>query len=244
VFDGHPPMGRAGRVYGHWRQLVTATDRSATSLHPAVTRLVEARRYVLPQALPVSAPRRALKETRYVTLLRAWARDRPPPYSATSYQRWRAEVAAGAPNRTTLARFFGTWRDALEAAGLPTGGSRSRVTNARAVETGAAKRVATASRRRTAVLREVHNCWAALGRVPAASEFLRWRLTNAPDSPGQAEIYRLFPGGWPAVLEALPPRPGRVSASLAGWSGVPLPSLAAASARAAVPAAPRRRAGP
>jgi hypothetical protein len=150
-----------------------------------------------------------------VTLLQAWAR--PPPYTATSYQRWRVEVAASAPNRTTLARFFGTWRDALEAAGLPTGGSRGRETNARAVETGAAKRVATGSRRRTAVLREVHNCW---------------RLRNAPDSPGQAEIYRLFPGGWPAVLEALPP--GRVGfrPALPLGQALPLPDLPAATARA------------
>ena len=205
VFDGHPPMGRAGRVYRHWRQLVTTTDRSATSLHPAVTRLVEARRYALPKSLPVSAPRHALKETRYVTLLQAWGRDTRPPYTATSYQRWRS-AARGAPDRNTMARFFGSWREALEASGLPTDGARSHETNARAVETGAAKRVAASSRRKAAVLREVHNCSAALGRVPAAAEFLRWRLTNAPDSPGQAEIYRLFPGGWPTVLEALPPR--------------------------------------
>jgi hypothetical protein len=50
------------------------------------------------------------------------------------------------------------------------------------------------------------DCWTALGRVPTASEFLRWRLTNAPDSPGQAAVYRFFPGGWQAVLEALPPK--------------------------------------
>jgi hypothetical protein len=234
VFDGHPPMGRAGRVYRHWRQLVTAADRSAASLHPAVTRLAEARRYVLPQSLPVSAPRRALKETRYVTLLQAWARDRPPPYTATSYQRWRVEVAAGAPNRTTLARFFGTWRDALDAAGLPTGGSRGRETNARAVETGAAKRVATGSRRRTAVLREVHNCWAALGRVPAASSSyagdsrtprtarVRQRSTVCSRAVGQPS-WRRCP-------------PGRVSFRPARPLGqaLPLPDLPAASARAAM----------
>jgi hypothetical protein len=81
VFDGHPPMGRAGRVY--------------------------------------------------VTLLQAWARDRPPPYTATSYQRWRSEAAAGAPNRTTLARFFETGEKLSRRPGYrpegPAAGRRTRV---------------------------------------------------------------------------------------------------------------------
>ena len=213
VFDGDPPLGRAGRVYRHWRQLVMATDRSATSLQPAVTRMAEARRYEARGVLPVSPPLRALKEERYSAVLQAWARDAAPPYTATSYERWRSRGAPGAPNRNTLAGFFGSWREALEACGLPTDGSRTHETNARSVEAAAAKRVATRSRRRAAVLREVERCWTALGRVPTASEFLRWRLTNAPDSPGQAAVYRLFPGGWPAVLEALPPRGLAVPAS-------------------------------
>jgi hypothetical protein len=208
VFDGSPPLGRAGRVYRHWRRLVTSADRSATSLHPVVTHLRDARRYEPPMSLPVSPPRRVLKEARYVGALQAWAREAAPPYTATSYERWRSRRAFGAPNRDTLARFFGSWRDALEASGLPADGSRTGETNARAVETAAAKRVAARSRRRTTVLRAVDRCWAALGRVPTASEFFRWRLTYAPDSPAQAEVYRLFPGGWPVVLEALPPSAG------------------------------------
>jgi hypothetical protein len=223
VFDGNPPLGRAGRVYRHWRQLVIATDRSATSLQPAFTRMVEARRYEARTLVPVSAPRRALKEARYAAVLQAWARDAAPPYTATSYQRWRSGGVAGAPNRNTLTRFFGSWRGALEASGLPTEGSRSRETNSRAVETAAAKRVAAGALRRAAVLREVDRCWATLGRVPTASEFLRWRLTNAPDSPGQAAVYRLFPGGWPTVLEALPPRGLAEAGSPAGGESLQPP---------------------
>jgi LAGLIDADG endonuclease len=213
VFDAEPPLGRAGRVYRHWRQLVLATDRSASSLQPAVGRLLEARRYVAPRSVPVSAPRRASKQARYVALLQAWAREAPPPYTATSYMRWRSRAAPGAPTRNTLARFFGSWREALEASGLSADGSRLGEINARAVETAAAKRVAARSCRRTAVLCAVDRCWAALGRVPTASEFFRWRLTGAPDAPGQAAVYRLFPGGWPAVLEALPPKGRAVIAS-------------------------------
>jgi hypothetical protein len=139
-----------------------------------------------------------------VTVLQAWGRETPPPYTATSFQRWRA-AADGVPNRNTLARFFGSWREALEASGLPTDGSRSQEANARAAETGAAQRATDRTRRRGAVLQAVDMCRAALGRVPTASEFLRWRLTHAPDSPGQAQVYLLFRGGWAVVLEALPP---------------------------------------
>jgi hypothetical protein len=205
VFDADPPLGRAGRVYRHWRRLVVATDRSAASLQPTLGRLVEARRYSTPRSLPVSAPRRARNEASYVTVLQDWAGEAPPPYTATSFERWRASAGGVVPNRNTLARFFGSWRDAVEAAGLPTDGLRSRETNARVAETGAARRVADRERRKNTVLQGVERCRASLGRLPTASEFLRWRLAEAPDSPGQAEVYRLFPGGWPVVLEALPP---------------------------------------
>jgi hypothetical protein len=40
------------------------------------------------------------------------------------------------------------------------------------------------------------------GSVPTAMEFFRWRLTGAPATPTQATVYRLFPGGWAAVLAA------------------------------------------
>jgi hypothetical protein len=205
VFDRQPPLGRAGRVYRHWRQLVVAADRSAAALRPEVVRLRAARRYQARTRLPVSPTRHAANQKRYVAVLLAWARDTGPPYTATSYQRWRSRARRGAPGRNTLARFFGSWRDALAASGLPRDGSRSHHTNTRAVETAAATRVASRSRRRAAVLREVDRCWTVLGRVPTASEFLRWRLVHAADSPSQAEVYRLFPGGWEAVLEALPP---------------------------------------
>jgi hypothetical protein len=67
----------------------------------------------------------------------------------------------------------------------------------------AGKRVETNAHRREAALRSVRRCSLSLGRPPAAVEYLRWRLESDPQSPSQASIYRLFPGGWPAVLAAL-----------------------------------------
>ncbi len=43
------------------------------------------------------------------------------------------------------------------------------------------------------------------GRIPSAMQFFRWRLAEAPATPTQATVYRLFPGGWQAVLDALGP---------------------------------------
>ena len=40
------------------------------------------------------------------------------------------------------------------------------------------------------------------GTLPTAMQFFRWRLVGAPATPTQATVYRLFPGGWPAVLAA------------------------------------------
>jgi hypothetical protein len=206
VFDGRPPLGRAGRVYKHWRELVIATERSASALSPSVDLVRDARRYRSGGELKASPPSRDTRRRRYVEVLVAWAGHTGPPYTATSYEEWRRRADPGAPTRNTLASFFGCWRDALAAAGLPCDGSRSARANARAVETRAAARVASRSFRRAAVLRAVHSCWTALGRVPTASEFFRWRLASAPDSPSQPALYHLFPGGWAAVLDALPPR--------------------------------------
>ena len=40
------------------------------------------------------------------------------------------------------------------------------------------------------------------GSLPTAMQFFRWRLVDAPATPTQATVYRLFPGGWSAVLAA------------------------------------------
>jgi hypothetical protein len=207
VFDAQPPLGRAGRVFEHWRELVIATERSASALRPRVDLVRDARRYRSGGELRASPPSQGTKRMRYLAALLTSARDTGPPYTATSYEEWRCRADHPAtPNRNTLASFFGCWRDALAAAALPCDGSRSARANASAVESAMAARVASRSRRRAAVLRAVHECWTALGRVPTASEFLRWRLESAPDSPSQPDLYRLFPGGWAAVLDALPPR--------------------------------------
>jgi hypothetical protein len=56
---------------------------------------------------------------------------------------------------------------------------------------------------RERVLASVRRFVAEVGHVPRAMEYFRWRLGADPDTPTQATVYNLFPGGWRAVLAAL-----------------------------------------
>jgi hypothetical protein len=59
------------------------------------------------------------------------------------------------------------------------------------------------------MLDAVTGCAADLGGEPRVTEFLQWRLEHAPESPCQMTLYRVFPGGFNAVLAALRSRSAR-----------------------------------
>ena len=63
------------------------------------------------------------------------------------------------------------------------------------------------------MLAAVRRFAAAQGRLPRATEFFRWRLQAAPDTPSQGSIYLLFPGGWSEVLLAIRPRADETAAA-------------------------------
>jgi hypothetical protein len=245
VFDRPPPLGRAGRIYRHWRRIVVAADRRASVLRPVAARIRSTRRYRPPGRVPTTGSRRATNQERYIAVLEAWARQTEPPYTATSYERWRRLADGRTPTRNTLASFFGSWRCALASAGLPTDGCRPSDTIGRSLASAAGRRAQTASRRQLAVLRAVARCWASLGRVPGAAEFFSWRLQEAPESPGQAAVYRLFPGGWPSVLDALSPQQGPPSPASGAnpLEPVPQPLHVDAAAREELAAQPDVEAG-
>jgi hypothetical protein len=131
-----------------------------------------------------------------------WDYECRGPHTATAYMHWRARQRLDLPHRNTIARTLGSWRRALEACGLP-------IEDARPTEAIHAARLAGNRRRqrvrrvqRARVLEAVTRCRGDLGRWPRTLEFLRWRLENARESPSQATIYRLFPGGWSEVIAA------------------------------------------
>ena len=136
-----------------------------------------------------------------LAILRRWA-DREP--GRLSSGRYAAVRESGWPTRNTIARRFGSWEAALQAAGLGDRvASRPEVREAR-LRGGAASREARAEQLRERVLTTLRFAVNidGYGTLPTAMQFFRWRLINAPATPTQATVYRLFPGGWPAVLAA------------------------------------------
>jgi hypothetical protein len=137
--------------------------------------------------------------------LAEFATEHDGPLDAPTYASIRRERHPEWPTRNTVARHFGGWYAALEAAGLADRAART------------ADRYANQSRikfdlqreaQRARVLASVRRCVAELGRVPRAMEYFRWRLANEPDTPTQATVYNVFRGGWPAVVGALSAAPG------------------------------------
>jgi hypothetical protein len=207
VFERHPPMGRAYRVYTAWRALVTFVIRhrreSSTATRAARRSLAKAvrdsRQYRRPAPLPkVSYADEARR--RYIQVLQEWSTLAPPPFTCTAYASFRRNGRREWPNRETLMRVFGSWRSAVLAAGLTTKGLKApqAVENVRAgsAESRAVRREAARRRLAEAILA----CRRELGAAITASAFFRWRLRAAPGSPSQPTLYTLFPGGWSEAL--------------------------------------------
>jgi hypothetical protein len=200
VLDECPPRGRAGRVYDAWRRLVLLEARGGDARR-ALAAEVRQRRAYRPgfEAIPAAGARERSRR-RCLVALEQWARACPGEGSSRVYADWRTWSAPDAPTRNTVAAAFGSWRAALDAAGIdPTAAmpaARVAAITAGSAQTRARRR----KRQRELILEAVEECISALGRQPRATEFLRWRAHNAPDSPCQMSIYRAFPGGWEDVL--------------------------------------------
>jgi Homing endonuclease associated repeat len=105
------------------------------------------------------------------------------------------------PNRNTIAREFGSWHRALEAAGLADRAAASPATVAARHNGGTEARAKRRDVKRQRVISAVLRFAREHGRPPRAIEFFRWQLDSAADAPCQRTVYSLFPGGWADVLE-------------------------------------------
>jgi hypothetical protein len=202
ALDAFPPRGRVADVYDAWRELVLLEPRPR-DVRASIAAEVRRRRAYQPGRetfAPSSADER--RRQRCLDALKAWAASRDGPGSASDYAGWRRASAPDTPTRNTIAAAFGSWRGALEAAGL----SLDRACSVEKID---ALRAAHARRReahrpaqRTAVIRAVRSCIADLGREPRAREFLAWRKDHLRACLSQATIYRAFPGGFAELIEA------------------------------------------
>jgi hypothetical protein len=130
-----------------------------------------------------------------VEVLRDWAAHEPELLSCTRYA---AARRANWPSRNAITRRFGSWDAALRAAGL-----EDRLPRAKPYRVGGeAVRKAHDEAQRERVLATLRYGVTIHGSLPTAMQFFRWRIVGAPATPTQATVYRLFPGGWSAVLAA------------------------------------------
>jgi LAGLIDADG endonuclease len=201
--EGRVP-GRKGLELEVWRQAVEARadrelsrERRRAIIDDAESRLRELRRYRPGAALPSPKSRRLQRmyeqNRSWIALLRRWAADEPGTLNAMDYNRWRPP---GSPTRNTLARRFGSWYDALDAAGLA---DRAAVTpSERDARTrgGELRRAERRIAQRERTIAAVKRCAAALGHFPGPTEYARWRLHNGAEAPTFVTAYRIFDGGW------------------------------------------------
>jgi hypothetical protein len=201
--------GRKRREFAAWRMGAEEFTVARSERRPrrreiidvAVESLHHARAYVSPGPLPIRGDRAAAAQ-RLIGILRQWAAHTTLPLSATRYVRAR-EKHPDWPTRNTVAKTFGSWAKALEAAGLGGRSATSAEQRERRRKGAAKHRVAVElreARHRAKIAEAVAECARSLGRLPRPMEYFRWRLANAADVPEQTTTYRLFDGEWDAVV--------------------------------------------
>ena len=202
VLDRYPPRGRVVGIYKAWRDLVLLEDRKSGRRRSLAARVKERRAYTPGLEWVETVDAIELRRRRHIAVLQEWEARTDGRITATAYEAWRRSSRPEAPKHETIAAAFGSWIEALEAAGLSTQGCRTPALNAKAQAGAAAWRAARRAEHRVAILAAVRECIGMLGRQPRVTEFMAWRSRHAPKTPCQATVYRVFPDGWASVLEA------------------------------------------
>jgi hypothetical protein len=203
ALERYPPRGRVLRIYESWRELVLLEDRRSGKRRPLATRVKERRAYKPGLEWNDAVDAAAARRRRHTAVLKAWAADTVGPRTVTAYQAWRKRSGHDAPTHNTIVRAFGSWIEALQAAGVGSEGCRPANIVASMQAVTAARRTALKARQRASILMAVRDCAEMLGRYPRATEYIAWRRHSAPDTPSHTTVYRTFPDGWASVLQAL-----------------------------------------
>jgi hypothetical protein len=186
--------GRKAREFAIWqvaaREFAQASVRGRS--RDLITRsrhdLTRARAYGPPPPAPQPSDAAAACEC-CVTALQQAADVVAGPLTSTAYMAARRRADEDWPHRNTIVRAFGSWADALRAAGL----SERVSARAQRVPQRAKPRSVLAHdpARRALVLAAVRRCAADLGRTPRCREFFLWRGDRRAHLPALSTTYRL-----------------------------------------------------
>jgi hypothetical protein len=212
ALDRYPPRGRVLRIYEAWRELVLLEDRRSRKRRALATMVKERRAYKPGHEWTNAVDAAAARRRRHIAVLRAWAADTDGARTVTAYEAWRRRSDRDAPTRGTIIRAFGSWIEALHAAGVGTEGCRPADIVASMQAVPAARRAALKAQQRASILLAVRDCAHMFGRYPRPTEYMAWRRRFAPETPSHTTVYRAFPDGWASVLQALAAETGSPAA--------------------------------
>jgi hypothetical protein len=126
IFDRAPLLGRKWRQYRAWRPAAEAIGHAVVTRTQVDRKIVENGRSALARATAYRPPAHpmasddaasAAREA-YVDVLKRWAATTNGGLACTAYAAARRSDHPYWPKRETLAAMFGSWYDALQAAGL------------------------------------------------------------------------------------------------------------------------------
>lgn len=126
IFDGASLLGRKRRQYGAWRPAAEAIARAIVTRSQVDRDIVENGRSALARATAYRPPAGPMASddaasaarNAYVDVLQQWAATTAGGLTCTAYAAARRSDHPDWPKRETLAATFGSWYDALEAAGV------------------------------------------------------------------------------------------------------------------------------
>jgi LAGLIDADG endonuclease len=136
LFESAPLLGRKARQYRAWRPGAQAIAEAIIGQGPLDALLVDESRRALAHATAYRPPRTPLRtdpglsaaRSAYLQVLRQWANSVDGPLSCGAYASARRGEHPDWPKRETIAEAFGSWYDALGAAGFAARAARPRPT--------------------------------------------------------------------------------------------------------------------
>jgi LAGLIDADG DNA endonuclease family protein len=200
ILDQAGLRGRKAREFAVWRSgalefaaaKAERRRRRATVVSEACAALRQLRTYA--GSADLSTPTRQQVQTeRCLQALRSAAKTTSGPLTVTAYVAQRREHPEW-PNRNTVARVFGSWTDAMRAAGLRSQIARRRERREPEELTWHQLTQRLSERRR--LTGAVCRLTDAEGRAPTIHEYLEWRAEHDRSLPCLSRVYDLFPGGW------------------------------------------------